>query len=77
MNAGLDRVPPQSLEAEQSVLGAMLISREAVPLVAEILTPEDFYREAHRIIYEAMLELTDQAEAVDTVTVSERLRARL
>ncbi|HLS89470.1 MAG TPA: replicative DNA helicase [Sphingobacteriaceae bacterium] len=76
MNTSPDRVPPQSLEAEQSVLGAMLISREAVPLVTEILRPEDFYRDAHRIIYEAMLELADQAEAIDTVTVSERLRAR-
>ena len=52
-----DRVPPQNIEAEQSVLGAMLIEKEAIPKVMEILRDTDFYREAHRVIFNAMLEL--------------------
>lgn len=70
----LDRVPPQSLEAEQAVLGAMLIEREAISKVAEFLRKEDFYREAHRLIYNAALELFNKNEAVDLVTITEFLR---
>ena len=51
------RIPPQNLEAEQAVLGSMLIERPAVEKAAEILKPEDFYRDAHRFIFEAMLSL--------------------
>ena len=46
-----DRIPPQNLEAEQAVLGSMLIERPAVEKAAEILKPEDFYRDAHRYIF--------------------------
>ena len=46
-----DRIPPQNIEAEQSVLGAMLISREAVDKVGEILTADDFYRQDDRILF--------------------------
>ena len=60
-----DRVPPQNIEAEQSVLGAMLIEKEAIPKVMEILRDTDFYREAHRVIFNAMLELYNKNEAVD------------
>lgn len=70
----LDRIPPQNLEAEQAVLGAMLIEREAISKVAELLRPEDCYREAHRLIYNAMLELFNKNDAVDMVTVIEFLR---
>ncbi|MGI6092077.1 MAG: replicative DNA helicase [Veillonellaceae bacterium] len=70
----LDRVPPQSVEAEQAVLGAMLIEREAISKVTEFLRPEDFYREAHRLIYNAALELFNKNDAVDMVTVTEFLR---
>ena len=52
-----ERVPPQSIEAEQSVLGAMLIDKEAIAKVTEVLNADDFYREAHRVIFTAMLEL--------------------
>ncbi|MBQ1889294.1 MAG: replicative DNA helicase, partial [Selenomonas sp.] len=69
-----DRVPPQNIEAEQAVLGAMLIKKEAIIAVQEILLPDDFYREAHRIVYEAMLELSGNDEAVDLVTLTEQLR---
>lgn len=70
----LDRIPPQNIEAEQAVLGAMLIEREAISKVAELLRPEDCYREAHRLIYNAMLELFNKNDAVDMVTVIEFLR---
>ena len=53
----LDRLPPQSIEAEQSVLGALLIDRDAIIEVADIVHPEDFYRQAHGRIYAAMVEL--------------------
>jgi replicative DNA helicase len=70
----IDRVPPQNVEAEQSVLGAMLIEREAISRVAEFLRPEDFYREAHRLIYTIILDLFNKNDAVDMVTVTENLR---
>ena len=69
-----ERVPPQNIEAEQAVLGAMLIKKEAILEVLEILRPDDFYREAHRIVFEAMLELSGNDEAVDLVTLTEQLR---
>ena len=70
----LDRVPPQNIEAEQSVLGAMLIEKEAISKVAEFLRPEDFYRESHRLIYATILELFGKSDAVDLITVTENLR---
>ncbi len=70
----LDRVPPQNIEAEQAVLGALLIEREAVAKVGEFLQPADFYREAHRLIYTAIIELFNKNEAIDLVTVIEVLR---
>lgn len=70
----LGRIPPQSIEAEQSVLGSMLIDKEVVPVVMEILKPEDFYRPDHREIYNVILELFDKAQPIDLITVSERLK---
>lgn len=69
-----DRVPPQNIEAEQCVLSAMLLDREAIAKATEILSSSDFYREAHRVIFNAMLELYNKNEAVDMVTVTEILR---
>lgn len=69
-----DRIPPQSLEMEQATLGSMLIDRSAIEKAAEILKPEDFYREAHRIIFEAILSLVARDEPVDLLTVQEQLR---
>ncbi|MGB3959515.1 MAG: replicative DNA helicase, partial [bacterium] len=74
MSTVFDRVPPFSLEAEQSVLGAMFLEREAVLVAAEILQPEDFYRDAHRYIFEAILELEEKGRPADLVTVTETLR---
>lgn len=70
----LGRIPPQSLEAEQSVLGSMLIDKEVVPVVMEILKSEDFYRPDHKEIYDVIIELFDRAQPIDLITVSERLK---
>jgi replicative DNA helicase len=67
------RTPPQSIEAEKAVLGAMLITKEAVQEVQEILQPEDFYRQANQLIYETMLELNADSDPVDLVSLTERL----
>ena len=72
----IDRLPPQSIEAEQSVLGALLIDKDAVIEVADFLRPEDFYRGHHGTIYGAVLDLYERREPVDLVTVSEVLERR-
>ncbi len=71
-----DRVPPHSLEGEVSVLGAALLSSNAASDVAQILVPEHFYRNAHRIVFEGIRALHSAGEAVDTVTVTEWLARR-
>jgi len=69
-----ERIPPQNIDAEQSVLGALLIDREAIYKVMARIRPEDFYREGHRIIYEVMLALNEAGGPIDMITVTERLR---
>jgi len=73
MSQPVDRVPPQNEDAEKSVLGSMLLDREAIVVAADILQGEDFYREAHTQIFEAILTLYDRGEAVDLVTVTDML----
>jgi replicative DNA helicase len=69
------RIPPHNLDAERAVLGAVLLEgREALPRVVEMLRPSDFYTEAHRAIYQAMLTLFDRGAPVDSLTLSEELR---
>ena len=75
MPESLERIPPQNIEAEESVLGSMLIEQEAVLTAIEILTPEDFYKETHRVIFRAMMQMAETGEAVDVVTLTERLRS--
>ena len=72
----LRKVPPQNLEAEASVLGGILLENEAINRVLEIITPVDFYRESHRKIFRAMLELTDRSEPADLITLSELLKGK-
>lgn len=69
----IERIPPQNLEAEQSVLGSMLLDRDAIARVVEALRPEDFYRDLHRTIFTAMLELFERGEPVDLITVTNKL----
>ncbi len=70
----LRKVPPQNLEAEESVLGAILIDNEACTLALPLLRGEDFYREAHRKLFEAMSVLHEEGSPVDTITLTEALR---
>jgi replicative DNA helicase len=70
------RLPPQNIEAEQSVLGALLIDKEAILKVADILRPEDFYKDAHCIIYETMLDLFEKKEPIDLLSLSSRLEEK-
>ncbi|MCC6483519.1 MAG: replicative DNA helicase, partial [Armatimonadetes bacterium] len=69
------KAPPHNLEAEQSTLGSMLLDSAACEQAAEILQPEDFYRHAHRIIFETLLLLIEKDEAIDPITVCEELRS--
>jgi len=68
------KIPPQNIEAEQSVLGGILIENDAVNKVIEILTPEDFYRDAHRRIFEALIVLSERDEPADLITLTNELR---
>lgn len=71
-----EKLPPQSIEAEQSVLGSLLLSKKAIIKIADLIKPEDFYRDTHRFIYETMLELFEKNEPIDVLTVSTRLEAK-
>lgn len=70
----IERVPPQNIDAEQAVLGAMLIKKEAVAEAMELLRDTDFYREAHRVVFAAMAELFKNNAAVDLITLTEQLK---
>lgn len=76
MNEMIDRVPPHNNEAEQSVIGAIFLEPEALITAAESLVPEDFYRIAHQRIFSTMLALSDKAQPIDVVTVTEELTAK-
>ena len=75
MDAQGSKTLPQSLEAEQSVIGAMIIDKEAIAKVSEKLVKEDFYRDGHKIIYETILDMFKDDMPVDTLTLVERLKS--
>lgn len=72
----VDRTPPQSIEAEQAVLGAVFLEQESLIKASEILVAEDFYRPAHERIFRVMLDLSERGEPVDLVTVTTELQNR-
>jgi replicative DNA helicase len=74
--AEFERTPPQDVIAEQSVLGGMLLSKDAISEVVEILRERDFYRPAHELIYDAIIDLYSRGEPADPVTVSAELTKR-
>lgn len=76
IDLALDKLPPQNLEAEQSVLGAILLENDALLKTIEILSVEDFYREHHRKIFNAMIELFEKNEAIDLITVTDILKRK-
>ena len=71
IDTALDRLPPQNIEAEQSVLGAVLLENEALSSAIEVLSPEDFYKDSHKTIFHAMLELYKKGEPIDLITLTE------
>ena len=72
----IKRIPPHSLEAEQSVIGAMLLDRDAILVASEILTSDDFYQNQYGIIFDAMVELCNEGKPVDLVTLQNRLKEK-
>lgn len=75
--AQVTKIPPQNIDAEQSLLGSLLIDKDAIVRVSEILSPQSFYRsEQHGPIYEAVLDLFDKREPIDLVTVTEELKRK-
>lgn len=73
---GFDRIPPHSFEAETSVLGSMILTESAVATAQEMLNPEDFYKEAHRKIFKALIDLYSQGSSTDPVVLVEELKRR-
>ncbi|WP_031468034.1 replicative DNA helicase [Sciscionella sediminilitoris] len=71
-----EKQPPQDLAAEQSVLGGMLLSKDAIADVVELLTPGDFYRPAHEAVYDCILDLYSRGEPADAITVAAELERR-
>lgn len=76
MSERAQRIPPQNIEAEESVIGAVLLDATVLPRLAEQIGAADFYREAHRRIWAAMVDLIGRQEPIDLVTLADRLRAR-
>ena len=71
-----EKLPPQDVEAEKSLLGCLMIDPEAILKVADFLLPRDFYKDAHQKIYSAMLDLFEKREPIDVLSVSSRLREK-
>jgi len=71
----MDKIPPQNLDAERAVLGALLVYQEAFDKVGDILRPEDFYSEAHRTIYQGMIDMEDKGTQIDILTLTDHLRS--
>ena len=72
----LDKLPPQNIEAEQSILGAILIDNDALPRALEIIDIDDFYKQSHRKIFNAMVELFEKSEPIDLITITDCLKRR-
>ena len=71
-----EKLPPQSIEAEQSLLGSLMLDKNAILRVADFLKPENFYRKTHQEIYSVYLELFQKGEPIDILSVSNRLREK-
>jgi replicative DNA helicase len=71
-----ERIPPQNLEAEQSLLGSLLVDKESMVKIADSVRAEDFYRDSHRIIFETMLELYEKHEPLDILSLGNRLEEK-
>lgn len=76
MNAPLGRIPPNNLEAEESLLGAILTDQDALLKVIDLVKPDDFYKDSHRIIFDNMLDLFERHDPIDLLTVGNRLEEK-
>ena len=74
--AVLKRTMPQSIEAEQSVVGSMLLDSDAITVASEIITGEDFYNKQYGVLFDTMVELHEEGSSVDVVTLQNRLREK-
>lgn len=72
----LKRILPHSIEAEQAVIGSMIMDREAITIASEIITGDDFYSKQYGILFETMVELNDEGKPVDLVTLQDRLKEK-
>ncbi|MBQ5869253.1 MAG: replicative DNA helicase, partial [Lachnospiraceae bacterium] len=70
------RVLPHSVEAEQSVIGSMIMDKEAIVTASEIVSEDDFYNKQYGILFDSMVELNDEAKPVDLITLQERLKEK-
>ena len=70
------RILPHSIEAEQSVIGSMIMSRDAISVASEIITGEDFYSRQYGVLFETMVELNDEGKPVDLITLQDRLKEK-
>ena len=73
MRKEIEKLPPQNIEAEEALLGSLLIDNEAIFKVADLTKPDDFYKDVHKTIYEAILELWEKREPIDILSVANRL----
>src|SRR3989344_4453477 len=71
-----NKLPPQNIEAEQSVLGSLLIDKDAIIKIADIISAEDFYRRAHEEIFQAVVDLYQKREPIDLLSLSSRLKEK-
>ena len=72
----IKRVPPHSIEAEQSVVGAMLIDKDAITTASEIICGDDFYQTAYGVVFDSVVELFNEGKPVDLVTLQNRLKEK-
>ena len=72
----IKRVMPHSVEAEQSVIGAMLMDRDAITTSSEIISGNDFYQSAYGVVFDSIVELFNEGQPVDLITLQERLRTK-
>ncbi len=71
-----ERLPPQNIEAEEALLGSLLIDKEAIIKIVDTIKPQDFYKDVHQMIYQAMLEVWEEHEPIDILSVSNRLEEK-
>jgi replicative DNA helicase len=73
---GMGKLPPQAIDLEEAVLGALMLEKDALTAVVDILKPESFYKEAHKVIFSSILDLFSDSQPIDLLTVTNQLRKK-